>query len=138
MKKIFFIVSVLFVFACSSKNNGSNIEINPNDTTTVEYTNTRFDFGTLIQGEKVSYTFKLKNTGDKPLLISDVHSSCGCTVPSYSEEPVSPGEEGFLKVTFNSAGKHGNQYKIVTVVSNTKPEKTELIITGDVKVPTDN
>jgi Protein of unknown function (DUF1573) len=138
MKKIFFIISVLFVFACSSKNAESDIKINPNDTTAVEFTDAKFEFGTIQQGEQVSYTFKFKNTGDKPLLITDVHSSCGCTIPSYSEEPLSPGSEGFLKVTFNSAGKHGNQYKIITVVCNTNPEKTELVISGNVKVPTDN
>jgi len=135
MKKILFILSVLSIFACSS-NDDNNTNVDPNDSTTIEFEQTKFDFGTIVQGEQVSYTFKFKNTGNNPLLIKEVHSSCGCTVPSYSEKPVSPGSEGFIKVTFNSAGKRNSQYKIITVVSNT-PEKSELIITGNVSVPTD-
>ncbi len=72
---------------------------------------------------------------DKPLLISEVHTSCGCTVADYTDKPVNPQSEGYIKVTFNSAGKHGEQYKTITIVSNTKPEKTQLVITGTVNVP---
>lgn len=130
MNKIILIIPILFIFACSSEN--INTKINSNDTTKIEFSNNEFNFGTIEEGEVITYTFQFKNTGNKPLIINSVHTSCGCTVPSYSDEPVAINSEGYLKVTFNSAGKSGEQYKIVTVISNTNPEKTELVVTGNV------
>ena len=128
MYKVFLIIPLFFIFACSSDSNNSFI--NSNDTTKIEFSENKFDFGTIEEGEVVTYTFQFKNKGDKPLIIKKVHTSCGCTVPSYSDKPVAVNSEGYLKVTFNSAGKMGEQYKIVTVVSNTNPEKTELVVKG--------
>ncbi len=135
MKKFFIILSVLFLFSCANEETNSTQTDATTDTTTVAFEVSEFDFGTIEQGEQVTYTYKFKNTGKSPLIIQDVRTSCGCTVPSYSDKPVGPGSEGFLKIRFNSAGKHGNQYKLITVTSNTKPEKTELIIKGNVNVP---
>lgn len=135
-KSILLFLSVLFIFACSS-NSEENAQVSMEDTTTIEFPETEFDFGTIEQGELVTYTYKFKNTGDKPMLINEVHTSCGCTASSYSKEPVNPGSEGYIKVTFNSSGKRGNQYKIVTVISNTKPEKHELVVKGNVNVATE-
>ncbi len=137
MKKILiFLLPILFIFSCSSDEKKS-VQVDTGDTTTVDFYNSEFDFGTIDQGEQVSYSYKFKNTGKKPLLIREVHTSCGCTASSYSKEPVSPGEDGFVDVTFKSAGKRGNQYKVITVVGNTDPEKIELIIKGNVNVPTE-
>ncbi len=134
MRKYLSLVLLIFIFACNQNDKNSQ-EINPDDTTKVEFTDKVFDFGTIIQGESVKHTYKFKNTGNKPLVINEVHSSCGCTVPSYSDEPIKPQSEGFIKVTFNSAGKSGNQYKVVTIVTNTNPDLNELVIKGTVKVP---
>ncbi|MBN2891168.1 MAG: DUF1573 domain-containing protein [Bacteroidales bacterium] len=136
MKRILYILPILLIFACNS-NSSSKLEVNPTDSTTVEFSSTEFDFGTIDQGEQVTYTFKFKNTGNKPLLISEVHTSCGCTASTYTKEPVAPQSEGFIKVTFNSAGKRGNQYKIVTVMCNTNPEAHELVVKGNVNLPTE-
>ncbi len=139
MKKYISLSLVILILAFAScKSNGSNDENNGQnptlETTTIEFDQHEFAFGSIEQGEQVSKTFVFKNTGDNPLVISDVKTSCGCTVPSYSKEPVGPGSEGFLKVTFNSAGKSGSQHKTVTVISNTDPEYTDLILTGTVNV----
>jgi hypothetical protein len=56
-----------------------------------------------------------------PLVLSNVSASCGCTTPSYSTDPVQPGESGYIKVKFNSKGKEGKLNKTVTAYANTKP-----------------
>jgi len=93
---------------------------------------TSHDFGQIIRGEKVSYRFKFKNTGKLPLIISDVPSSCGCTVPEFSKLPVSPGEEGYILVTFNSQTESGYRAKTVTVISNAQPRTQVLTISANV------
>ena len=93
---------------------------------------TSHDFGQIIRGEKASYRFKFKNVGKLPLIISDVPSSCGCTVPEFSKLPVSPGEEGYVLVTFNSQTESGYRSKTVTVVTNGQPRSQVLTITANV------
>ena|SRR5690606_21567581 len=87
------------------------------------------DFGDIKQGEKVEHTFKLENTGNAPLVISNVAATCGCTVPSWPKEPIAPGKTAEIKVSFNSAGKMGKQNSIVRIYSNaTEPiEKVSMI-----------
>lgn len=87
---------------------------------------TEHDFGTIKEGEVVSYTFKFKNTGEAPLIISKVQPSCGCTAPDWSREPIPVGGEGFVKVEFDSNGKPNIQSKSVTVTANTWPQVTTL------------
>ena len=93
------------------------------------------DFGTIIQGEKVAYSFKFTNTGDADLIITSAKGSCGCTVPSYPVEPIAPGAEAVIDVVFDSTGKSGQQNKKVTLVANTVPNTMVLAINGMVEVP---
>lgn len=77
------------------------------------------DFGDIIQGDKVEHTFHFTNTGNEPLIITNVQVTCGCTVPKgWPREPIPPGGKGELTVAFNSTGKLGRQNKPVTIVSN--------------------
>ncbi|CAA6803563.1 MAG: Unknown protein [uncultured Aureispira sp.] len=110
---------------------GSSSQVDPN-ATSMTFEKTVHDFGALKEGASVSYTFKLKNTGTKPLLISNAKGSCGCTVPKWSREPIAPGESGEIQVTFNSKGKKGNQHKTVTLTANTDPANTRLYIKAQV------
>lgn len=87
---------------------------------------TEHDFGTIREGDIVSYTFKFKNTGEAPLIISKVQPSCGCTAPDWSKEPIPVGGEGFVKVEFDSNGKPNIQNKSVTVTANTWPQVMTL------------
>jgi len=96
------------------------------------------EFGEIIQGEKVSYAFKFKNTGKVPLVISSASASCGCTVPEYTKTPVEPGAEGSINVTFNSEGKAGMVSKTVTLIANTIPNTKVLTISADIQVPKEN
>ena len=90
------------------------------------------DFGKIMQGETVSYPFNFKNVGKSDLVISDVSTSCGCTVPSFPKTPIHPGQDGTIKVSFNSAGKHGFQSKNIVIVANTQPNTMVLRIKAEV------
>ncbi len=93
------------------------------------------DFGVVIQGERVSYSFTFKNIGKSNLIISSVHASCGCTVPKYDTKPIAPGESGQVEVVFDSSGRTGLQNKTITVLSNTQPSTVELHFSAEVVVP---
>ncbi len=76
------------------------------------------DFGEITQGEKVEYSFKYTNTGKADVVIEDAISSCGCTVPEWPKEPLKPGQSGYIKVIFDSAGKEGYTQKEVSLRLN--------------------
>lgn len=101
-------------------------------TTSIAFEEIDFDFGTVDDGEKVRHTYKFKNTGNEPLIISSAKGSCGCTVPKWPSDPIAPGQTGVIDVEFDSKGKPGKQTKRVTVTANTVPAQTFLNITGTV------
>ena len=90
------------------------------------------DFGILIDGEKVSYSFRFTNSGDAPLIISNAKGSCGCTVPNYPKEPIAPGSTASIDVTFDSKGRTGKQSKAVTLTANTNPNRKVIRINSEV------
>jgi hypothetical protein len=89
-------------------------------------------FGVIKEGDHAEYSFKFKNTGDGDLLIANATASCGCTVPDYPKGIIKPGEEGFVKVKFDSKGKVGVFEKTVTLTCNTEVRETVLTISGEV------
>ena len=91
------------------------------------------DFGTIEADSKVNYSFTFKNTGQADLIISRAVGSCGCTIPEYPKDPIKAGESGKIDVSFNSANKHGNQQKSVTIYTNTKDGVESLYITASIK-----
>ncbi len=93
------------------------------------------DFGRIIQGEKVSYSFKFTNAGESDLIISKVSTSCGCTVPEFPKTPIRPGESNKITVKFDSENRRGFQNKSITVVSNTQPNSVVLRIKAQVVLP---
>jgi hypothetical protein len=92
----------------------------------IEFENIAHDFGTIKEGDVVEYTYKFKNTGADKLVIQNAVGSCGCTVPSWSKEPIPVGGSGFITAKFDSKGKSGYQEKTVTVTANTFPAQTVL------------
>ena len=100
--------------------------------TTIEFAEEIFNFGDIYDGDKVTHEYKFKNTGKKPLIIKGAKASCGCTIPSYSKEPILPGMEGVISVIFNSEGKGGKQHKAVHVTANTIPNFTVIEFTANV------
>jgi len=101
----------------------------------IQFEELEHDFGRIIEGETVSYPFHFKNTGKSDLILAEVTSSCGCTVPSYPKTPIRPGESGIVKVAFNSNGRRGFQSKNIVVASNTQPNSTILRIKAQVVNP---
>lgn len=101
--------------------------------TTITFVDTKHDFGTITEGEKVKHAYKFKNTGDNPLLISNAVASCGCTVPSYPKKPIAPGEEGEIVVEFNSTNRVGQQKKNVLIYSNGQQEAMSIGFVVEVK-----
>ena len=95
---------------------------------------TVWDFGTIQQGDSPEFSFKFKNTGNEPMIISNAKGSCGCTVPKWPKEPIAPGATGEINVKFNSKGKKGSQNKTVTLTANTTPPTTKLRVTGQIEV----
>ena len=100
--------------------------------TEITFENETHDFGTITQGDKVVYDFKFKNTGNADFFITDAKGSCGCTVPEYPKETISPGEEGKITVSFNSAGKIGETSKTVSLFCNIKKGVKVLHITSNI------
>ncbi|MCS6823922.1 MAG: DUF1573 domain-containing protein [Cytophagaceae bacterium] len=96
--------------------------------TKIQFYETEHDFGKINEGEKVSHKFKFKNVGDAPLIIQRTNTSCGCTVPTHTKDPVPPGGEGEINVEYNSKDREGKIEKTVTVIANTEPQATELKI----------
>ena len=90
------------------------------------------DFGRLSAGESISYSFHFRNTGNADLVISSTSATCGCTVADYPHGRIAPGGEGYVTVTIKSAGKSGQQYQEVTVVTNAQPATYRLKITAQV------
>ena len=92
----------------------------------IEFTVLEHDFGKILQGEQVSYTYKFKNTGNAPLIITAVERTCGCTDIKFPKEPIKPGEGGSISITYDSKGHKGFQNKRVIVKANTNPSETVL------------
>lgn len=125
MKKLVFLMAmVLVVFAANAQE-----EKAVKDGPVITFEESSKDFGDIKQGDKVEHTFKLENTGNAPLVISNVAATCGCTVPKWPKEPIAPGKTAEIKVSFNSAGKMGKQNSVVRIYSNaTEPiEKVSMI-----------
>ena len=99
----------------------------------IEFQKTEHDFGKILQGEQVSYTFKFKNVGNAPLIITSIEKTCGCTSPDFSNEPIKPGEEGKITITYDSKGHKGFQNKRLIVKANTNPSETILRIKAQVE-----
>lgn len=102
------------------------------DSTSVQIIDSVYNFGKVVDGEKVEYNYRFKNTGSKPLVIINTTASCGCTVPQKPERPILPGETGFIKVVFDSKSRPGEVHKSIMVTSNAHPAFPQLELTGEV------
>lgn len=90
------------------------------------------DYGTIKNGADGTCTFDFTNTGNQPLIISNAKGSCGCTVPSWPKEPVTPGQTATITVKYDTK-RTGAINKSVTITSNAVNEPTKVIrIKGNV------
>ncbi|MEX0966824.1 MAG: DUF1573 domain-containing protein [Bacteroidia bacterium] len=86
------------------------------------------DFGTIIQNSEAKYTFRITNSGDKPLILLDVKPGCSCTVANYTKEAILPGKSGFITAEFNKTEEVGAFMKNITVTSNAKGDDSYKMI----------
>lgn len=137
MKKsavVFLIVGLLITFSCNKKkssqkqiestlqnntqNNRSHEVPKITEESVIKFIEDTYDFKDIKKGEKVTHIFKFTNIGKRPLLISEVRPSCGCTTPKYTKEPVYPGKKGEVTVTFDSSNFEGEVVKIIAISGN--------------------
>ena len=95
----------------------------------------RYNFGKFSKNEPlVRCSFLFTNTGTAPLIIHQAFASCGCTIPTYTKEPVKPGEKGVIDVTYDGTDKFpGHFQKTITIRSNAVNEVVRLTIEGDME-----
>ena len=89
------------------------------------------NYGKIEKGAHGERVFKFTNTGSEPVVISQVKSTCGCTVPAFTKIPIMPGAEGEITVTYDTK-RVGAFTKTITVVSNAKSQNMKLIIKGEI------
>jgi hypothetical protein len=141
---IFALIVLLGLFSCESKDNKINAGLVNNPISAdgiikgasvpeIKFEKTEHDFGKILQGEQVSCTFKFKNVGNAPLIITSIEKTCGCTSPEYSSQPIQPGEDGKITIVYDSKGHKGFQNKRLVVKANTNPSETILRIKAQVE-----
>ena len=125
MKKIvFFSVALAFLTACGSDSPSEIVGYK----TTMKVSSV-FNAGKIARGEVIHAKFVVENTGDHPLVLSDVEGSCSCTVADWSKEPIPPGEKGFVKADVKTESfSEGPVTRSVTVLSNTTPPSSKLVV----------
>ncbi|MCK9204479.1 MAG: DUF1573 domain-containing protein [Bacteroidales bacterium] len=132
MKKILFsFVGLIFAaFSVQAQDAAPQPQANPN-APEISFEKTVHDYGTIFQSADGTCEFKFTNTGKEPLILSKPQSSCGCTVPTWPQEPILPGKSDVIKVTYNT-NNIGPINKTVTVTSNAKTSRIVLQIKGAV------
>jgi len=135
MKRI--ISALLFIAVLSFVADAQEKTLDPSKGSIITFEESSYDFGDIKQGDVVEYTFNFENSGNKPLILANVKTTCGCTAPTWPKEPVMPGESGEILVRFNSRGKIGVQNKTITVYSNAQNSPEKIRISTNVKKESD-
>jgi hypothetical protein len=131
MKKLVFsLVLLAFTSFSAMAQDAAQQPSNPN-AAEITFVKTVHDYGTITQGSDGTCEFKFTNTGKEPLILSRPQSSCGCTVPTWPQEPILPGKNDVIKVTYNT-NNIGPINKTVTITSNGKTSRVVLQIKGSV------
>ena len=146
MKKVILGLSALCMIAmtsckedAASKVNSENVAIaaerdaNAGDLPAISFDKEVHDFGTIENGTPVETVFKYTNTGNSMLVVSNVKSTCGCTVPSDYTKQVAPGETGQFTVQFNGKGNGNKITKAITMTTNTEKGNEQVKISAFVE-----
>ena len=128
MKKVIYLLGIMLLMAGAVKAQDAKVQNGPE----IEFEKTVHDYGNVPYNGNGECEFRFTNTGNEPLLIQKPKSSCGCTIPTWPNEPILPGETGIIKVTYKT-NRAGAINKTVTVTSNaTKNSTVVLRIKGTV------
>ena len=104
---------------------------NPN-AATVDFQEESYNFGEVSEGPQVTHEFKFTNNGKEPLILANVKASCGCTTPSWPKDPILPGKDATILVTYNTQGRPGTFNKSITITSNASVPSKVIYIKGEV------
>jgi hypothetical protein len=143
MKKLFLTLTIasLVVFTSCKENAAEKINQENVDKATerdsqaivfpsISFDKTEHDFGQIMNGTPVETTFSYTNTGKSPLVVTDIKSTCGCTVPQgWSKEPLMPGASSQFSVKFNGKGANKTS-KTITLTTNTEKGREQVRITA--------
>ena len=114
----------------------STVASTPADLPAIAFADTLVELGIVSEGTQVDVVFSFQNTGSAPLILSDVSTSCGCTLAEqWPREPIEPGGNGEVAVRFDSRGRVGANRKEVFVVTNAVPSTTTLVLNAEVIGP---
>ncbi len=125
MKK--YIISLILCVGIYSLTSFSQTEKGP----VIKFESVVYDYGTIYQGANGGCEFQFKNEGDSPLLLTNVTSSCGCTVPKWPKDPVFPGQTAVIQVTYDTK-RLGTISKQINVASNATVANITLSIKGSI------
>lgn len=128
MKSIAFLSLILIYFTSSFAQPSANAGENGPQ---FKWEKTVYEFGEIAQAVPATAEYKFSNTGNEPIIITQVKKTCGCTVPTWPTAPIMPGEEATIKATYN-AKSVGSFTKTITVVSNVSENSTYLQLKGTV------
>ena len=122
MKKVIYLLGIMLLMAGAVKAQDSKAAIGPE----IEFEKVVHDYGDVPFNGNGECEFRFTNTGNEPLLIQKPKSSCGCTIPSWPNEPILPGESEVIKVTYRT-NRAGAINKTVTVTSNALKNSTVVL-----------
>ncbi len=139
-----FIISANVFISCADGNSAATEKINKENldnaksrdkeikkgTASISFDKLVHDFGTVNEGDFVETVFKVTNSGNSDLVITNAQASCGCTVPLWPKAPIKAGESGDIKVRFNTNGKPNRQSKTITLTTNTASGREVLTLKG--------
>lgn len=134
MKKISIVINLLFISFYGFSQTPAVFE-EPVNGPKISFKESSFDFGEIKQGDVVEHVFVFENSGNEPLILTDVRTTCGCTVPKWPKEPLAPGNSASITVQFNSRGKIGMQNKVITILSNSTSQQDRVMIKTNIVMP---
>lgn len=119
------LITILFIGLISFSVNAQE------KTAKIDFKSVTIDYGTIEKGADGLRVFEFTNTGDAPLIVSRVTSSCGCTVPKWSKDPILPGKKGEIQIKYDT-NRVSPIRKTITVISNADTPTVALKIKGEV------
>ena len=122
MKRVIFLLSIMLLMVGAAKAQDVKTQSGPE----IEFEKIVHDYGDVPYNGDGKCEFRFTNTGDEPLLIQKPKSSCGCTIPSWPQVPILPGESDVIKVSYRT-NRAGNFNKTVTVTSNAIKNSTVVL-----------
>lgn len=102
------------------------------NTAKITFEETIFSFGDVEEGTKIKHSFSYTNTGKSPLIISDIRTTCGCTVTAWDKKPLKIGQSEQIEVTFDTNNKVGRQHKVLVILTNAKKALIYLEMQGNI------